>query len=882
LAFVAALAALVFARGALAQEREDTVPGARLPASVAPKSYDAELSIDPAQPTFSGTITIHMRIEQPVDTLWLNATKLTLHEAKLLPADGKGEAISATIVPGSDDVVGLRFGQKIAAGTARVSIRYSGPIDAVSTSGVFRQKTGDAWYVYTQFEALDARRAFPIFDEPSFKARWRLTIVAPEGNRAFANMSIESERVSSPGFREFKFASTPPLSSYLVAFAVGPFDVLDAGTAGANRTAIRIIAPRGRASEAAFAARETGPILAALERYFARPYPFAKLDLIALPSAGFAMENPGLVVFGGKSLLARSDEVTPDFQQRFVATAAHELSHMWFGDLVTMAWWDDLWLNEAFASWLGTRITAELKPAWRWELGLAERRGWAIAADRLASSHPIRKPIAERNDVAAMFDGISYAKGQAVLTMMEAWLGPERFRDAVRRYIAAHEWGNATADDFVSALAQGDESVIASFRGFIDRPGVPLVDVALDCSAKPFVRFTQQRLLPVGAIGATVPPWSFPACVKYGDDKRSREQCMLVRATDTTMALDTPACPRFLVANRGGIGYYVPRLTRSGYAALDKSDKALGPADLVPLLSDVDMLAQSGALDYAVALTLSARYAAHPDPRVARAAFLILDHFPRALVSPQNSAHFAQWVKRNFRTRARALGWLPRGAESPDIAQLRELALPLVADLAQDEPLGHEARVLVARWQKNPRALPVQMRQGILVTAARSTRTGATALRDSYVAAALSPKRDENERQDLLAAIGAFRDPKLVQMGAALALDDRFEPRDAILPLQFALGDPITRPIALSWVDANVEPLLARSPRWVQGTWPEYVAGACSTDERTVFARAFATRAPRYEAGAVRYAEAIEAIDLCLALRGAQQSAVNVFFAAVR
>jgi cytosol alanyl aminopeptidase len=373
---------IVLIGGAWPFAQAGDVPRGRLPETVAPLGYDARVTIDPAKDRFDATLSIDVQLEQATDIVWLNAVDLSLRAARIAPLEPAGEALDASIVSGHPNVAGLRFARPVGPGTARLTIDYSGAIDGTGNAGVFRQRDGDAWYAFTQFEPQYARRVFPSFDDPGRKTMWKLTVLAPEGNVVYANMPVEAQRAAPRGWREWRFQPTPPLPTYLVAFAVGPFERRDAGKAGVNATPLGIVVPKGRLAEAAYAAREAPAILAALERYFGRAYPFAKLDLIAYPQAATfgAMENPGLVTYRARLLLARRDEADIEFQQTFVEVTAHELAHMWFGNFVTPATWDDIWLNESFASWLATRTTAELKPAWRWELTRTERRGWASRA----------------------------------------------------------------------------------------------------------------------------------------------------------------------------------------------------------------------------------------------------------------------------------------------------------------------------------------------------------------------------------------------------------------------------------------------------------------------------------------------------------------------
>ena len=864
------------------------VPGLRLPRDVVPLRYEPRLTIDPAVDRFDATIDVVVRVERATDVVWLNAKNITLRDAKAVIGGAQPEEVPGARITGSDDVMGIRFDKPLPAGEARLVLGYTAAIDSVGAIGVFRQRDGDRWYAVTQFEPVDARRAFPCFDEPDMKAEWRLVLVVPRGMRAFSNMPVEREADAGADMKEVTFARTPPLPSYLVAFAVGEWDVRDAGRAGRNNTPVSIVVPKGRADEAAYAAAHTGAILAATEKFFGQPYPFPKLDLVAYPRSTFggAMENPGLVTYTAQILLARPDETSPLFEQRFMGVTAHEIAHMWFGDYVTMAWWNDLWLNESFASWLASVVVTELRPDWPRDGWRSRQRLQAIEFDRLQSARRIRQPVTEYGEMRAAFDSITYAKGETILAMFEQWLGPEKFREGVRRYVAKHAWGNATADDFFAALAASDDAVIPAFRGFVERAGVPLLDVALDCTtATPTLALAQQRFGAAGAAGAATAAegerWVFPACFEYGDGAKGRRTCALVRDATQSVPLDTRACPQWVVANRTGLGYYLPRLTPALYAALPKADKVLSDADYAALLGDVEMLARSGLVGYQDALPLAARQANSPNLRTAHRAFDVPDSMPPELVAPANAAKYAAWLRRHYGPRAHFLGWVPRKNESPELLRLRGTAVTLVAIEGQDAALAREARRLAQRWLADRSALPAEARRIVLVTAAITSGKDAPALFDRLLAAAKATQ-NQNERDDVFRALGSFRDPALLRRALDLVLEPGIPAGDGMKVLSSALGRSPTRPVALGWLATNVDALAARVPREQQAFIATFADGICGGEDRARFVALFEKRAAGLDAGARKYRQSLEKIDACIAMRRAQEPALNAFLATAK
>src|SRR6185369_10276283 len=467
-------AMLLAAQWSIAQEAP---PALRLPGTVRPLHYAAELTVKPAESTFSGTIDIEVEVLRETSVVWLNARFLTIDSARI---DGR----SAQVVAGGDDFVGLRPDAPLAAGKARLRIEYRGELSDRDTAGAFRQHEAGEWYVYTQGEPIYARRVFPCFDEPGYKVPWQLSLVVAAGHLAVSNTPALAEESLPDGMKRVRFAPTRPLPSYLVAFGVGPFDIVDAGSAGRNATPVRIVVPKGMSATARYAAEVTPRLLAMTEEYTGIPYPYGKLDHLAILQRGQfgAMENPGLITFALPLMLARPQDETPRFRQNYSHIAAHEIAHMWFGDLVTHAWWDDIWLNESFATWLSDKIIERFQPSWNIRAKSVHDRNYAMKSDGQLSARRIRQPIESNNDILNAFDPITYAKGGAVLGMFEQWLGEERFRVALQRYLAKYADSNATAADFLAGLNAAEPGAGDAFAGFLDQAGLPLLSIELACA----------------------------------------------------------------------------------------------------------------------------------------------------------------------------------------------------------------------------------------------------------------------------------------------------------------------------------------------------------------------------------------------------------------
>ena len=558
--FVAALV-LSFSFACLPCRAQSEAPKLRLPTTVRPLRYSADLRMTPGEDQFTGSIAIELEISEPVPTVWVHGRSLVFEKATFRIA-GRDEPAQAT--PASDDFVAFTTGSILPAGHATLQIAYSGDVSRTLTDGAFQQQRGKDWYIFTKFEPVTARRVFPCFDEPSFKVPWQLTLHVPKDLKAFSNTAVLSEKDETNGMKVVRFEETKPLPSYLVAFAVGPFDVVETDVVGKNRRPSRIIVPRGRATEAAYAASVTPKLIEMLEDYFGTPYPYEKLDQIVVPqtTAWGAMENAGLIAYG--DFLLSPKEQDTDLQQRWRAGAMeHEMSHQWFGDLVTTAWWDDIWLNEAFASWLSSKLLNEWRPEWNIKADAAGLL-YVMRSDSLTTARKIRQPIEAPGDIANAFDGITYGKGEAVIGMFENYMGPKEFQSAIRLYLRRHSWRNATSADLLAALdSVSGQGVGVAFSTFLNQVGFPVISVKLSCPEIAAVRppatvvthleLEQLRFLPAGSAGATDAVWSVPVCATWGDDAGTHRQCMLLtKPSDHFDLKGAKGCPAWFFGASAG------------------------------------------------------------------------------------------------------------------------------------------------------------------------------------------------------------------------------------------------------------------------------------------------------------------------------------------
>lgn len=871
-----------------------TPPRLRLPDTVAPLSYQVELAIDPQAATFTGQVAIRLRVRAATDVFWLNGTELTVQDAAVeIPG---AAALPARVVQGGQHFLGFALPRALPPGEATLRLRYSAALSERDSAGLFRQREGDDWYVFTDFEPIDARRAFPCFDEPSFKVPWQLSLRVPSALRAFTNSPVLNEAPAGPGHKLVRFAATPPLPSYLIALAVGPFDIVEAGAAGQRRTPVRILTPRGRAQEAAYAAQVTPQLLTRMEDYFGTPYPFDKLDLIAVPQIGGAMENPGLITFRQSLILASSRDQSLRFQRSFAMTAAHELAHQWFGDLVTMAFWDDIWLNESFASWLEAKVIAAFRPGWGRRQAAVQSRNGAMNSDSLLSARRIRQPIESENDIANVFDGITYNKGEAVLEMFESYLGEEAFRRGVHRYLAQHARGNATATDFLRALsAESQRDVTTPFSTFLDQAGVPLVSVALRCApgatAPPTVSLAQQRYLPLGSRAGAAEKaqrWQIPVCVKYPGQKGVATTCTLLKDAEDTLALpEATRCPGWIMANaapQGGAGgYYRVRYqgdllrrllsTPEGRPAAGAPAGQLAPEERLTVLADQIALVRTNDQPVAEVLALLPTLFKAPERHAVAQAAGLLNQLG-ALVAEEQRPALRGFLRLLASRPARALGWKPRPGEDEDTRLLRPVLLGLAAGGGQDPQLVADAGRLARAWLGDRDAVDADLVDLALGVAAQH---GDLALFQRYrEAAAREPER--RARRRLYAALGGFRTAETAQATLDLLLSEEVNLRDATGALDELLNAPETRERAYRFLKERFDALVARLPR-DSGAWLTRMAAGsfCSAAHREDLEAFFGPKAGRYAGGPRVLAQTLERISLCDALKQAQAPSLAAF-----
>lgn len=814
-----------------------------------------------------------MAIAAPTSHVVLNAHGQTITEARALLGGGSRKARvsmrTAHGAPvGSVEELVLSFEPPLPAGRATLSLAYSASFDA-ELSGLYRVADGANWYAFTQFEATDARRAFPCFDEPGYKVPFALRVTVPKGMLAFANTS-EAAHEDVGDKTTYRFAETPPLPTYLVALAIGDLEVEEARRA--KKPAIRLVTTKGKRGMGALALEATGALVDQLASWFGIPYPYDKLDIVAVPDfAAGAMENPGLVTFRDELLLLDPTRASVRARRSQALVVAHELAHQWFGDLVTAAWWDDLWLNEGFATWMEWRIVDAWKPAFGAKLDAVVSGLGVMDLDALATARAVRQPVVSTSDAQEAFDGITYEKGAAVLSTIEAWVGETAFKAGVRDYLKTNAFTSVRADKLFVALDRASGKDVTHMAAtYLDRAGVPEVAAHLECNrgARWHIELGQEAWRPLGTKAPEDPDraWTIPVCVKAQGEKGTHCAELAYGAPSIVAGR---SCPAWVHPNPAN-SYYRFALSEAEVMKLAGARAELDVAGRVTLLANAWAGVRSGKLDPGIMLDLLPLFDDEPSRQVVEQITSILSSMSLVLVEPEARPAFRKYVTARFARRKKDLGWLPRQARDPkdvaaqdDEAMMRRNVLAALGDVAEDEATLHEAEEHAAKWLESPASVDSDTAAVALDLASR--HAGAERLAELEAAARTAKTRED--RILALRAMAGFGDPALLRRALDAALGEEIRPHEMRYVTGAAFARRTSRGVAEAWVRARWDDLRKKLPGSLSAGLVSAAGVACTKDEleeRTAF---YAPRATAIEGAARQLAVALESASLCAELR---------------
>ncbi len=855
--FVCVFAALMVTRAVTARADEP-----RLDANVAPTFEVIDLAVDPDEDAYTGSVRIELHVAAPTRDFLFHAEEMSLDKVEL---SGPGGAIAVDVADAGDR--GTRRAtttETLKPGDYTLAITFSKPFNTKSV-GLYRVVHEGHGYLFTQFESMDARKAFPCWDEPGFKFPYQISLTIPLQQEAVSNTPVEKETIGATT-RTLLFKKTKPLPSYLLAVAVGPMESI--AITGMPFPG-HVYAPKGQKALGKYAASITPGIIKALEDYFGTPYPFEKIDLIAVPEFWpGAMENAGAITYRDRLLLVDPKTTSTKQKQRIAYVTAHELAHMWFGDYVTMAWWDDLWLNESFADWLSEKIVKELYPDSDAETEDLAEVNQTMMMDARASTTPVRKKVETGADLAQDIS-LPYQKGRTVLRMTEALIGDEAFQRGVRQYLAAHAWGNARAADLFGALSSAaGKDLEPLLSSYLDLPGFPLVRV--DVGNGGMLTISQKRFSNYGAQVKDA-TWTVPVRLKISDGKNVQTRVVVLDKPSQTV--ETGSKVAWVMPDEGGVGYYrwIVPFDMMVKIAGDPT-RTLSRPERVRFLGNARALLDGGEITGSEYLAVAASFAGTPEPEIVTAVIEDLGSLRVPFITDDLEEPYANYVRRALGPARDRYGIEPRPDDSEVVAAMRPHLISMLGRQGRDPEVIAYCKKLAAKYLEDPASVDASIAGAALgVAMMDGTQADFDNMRTRYENSTLPI-----EKGRYLSAMGKFEDPAIQDQVLAYAISGKVPPMEM---WQLIGGITVTeagRQKIYEWLTANYDHLASRVPVEFQAYMP-FVAGGCS-EQRLAAAREFFTAPAHHVDGTDATLQKVaDQVGDCVNLRGREGKEVAAY-----
>lgn len=784
-----------------------SAPAQRLPHQVVPIQYQLTLAPNFVHDNYTGDETIQVRVLQSTSSITLNALEIQFQKTTVV-SGGETQGAKVTTDP-AREMATLTVSRPLQVGLAKIHIQFTGILNN-KLRGFYLARENDHKYAITQFEPTDARRAFPCFDEPALKATFNITLIIPDRDTAISNSKILSDTPGpTAGEHTVRFATSPKISSYLVAMLVGNFKCL---SGGADGIPIRVCAPPKQAEFGQYALETAEQVLPFYEHYFGVKYQFHKLDLIAAPDfeAG-AMENAAAITFREADLLLDSRFASVAARQRVAYVVAHEMAHQWFGDLVTMDWWNDIWLNEGFATWMGKKAVDALHPEWHTDIQDALSTYSALALDSMENTRAIRAPHAETPaEINQLFDGITYEKTAAILRMIESYAGKEAFRRGIHAYLEKYAWSNASAHDFWNTETSVTHKPVNQIMPtFVIQPGAPMINVYSRCeSGSTQVTLGQRRyFLNRQRFEAGSPEhWLIPVCLKSAS---GATQCVLLAQNRQSFALQ--GCSSWVFANAGARGYYwLSSAPDTLHAIAANAEKTLSPQERIALLSDAAAMLHTGRIMIGDYLNVTAKLSNDPSSAVMSEVTASLDRVGQDLVNPSDRPRYQAYVRRLLYPAYQRLGWKAQPGEDPGAQLARADVIETLGSSADDPEVLAKARAMAAEYLKDRSAIDPSLVSTMLALAARN---GNAALYDQFLErskTAVAP----DEMYNFLFALTAFTQPALIQRSLEYTLTPAVREQDFAQAIGALMSNPAARDMTWNFVKSHWTEIQPKLSTW--------------------------------------------------------------------
>ena len=848
-----------------------TAAAQRLPGGVSPDHYSLVVNINFPTNSFEGDETIDLRLSKPSNTITLNAVEIDFHEVAVT-AGGQTQTAKVS-TDENNEMATFTVDRQLPAGPASLHIKYTGHLND-KLRGFYLSTYKGRKYEVSQMESTDARVAFPCFDEPSYKAIFDITAVVDKGDTAISNGEMVSDTPGPGDKHTIKFSTSPKMSSYLVALTVGDWKCEYDHTDGVK---VSVCAVPGKENLTHFPLEAVKAILHYYDNYYGIKYPLPKLDNIAVPDfqAG-AMENWGAIIYRETALLIDDKTASVGTKQEVADTIAHEMAHQWFGDLVTAAWWDDIWLNEGFATWMTPHPLAVWKPEWREGQHIAENTNRALSVDSVKNTRPIHQAAETRAQIEQLFDGIAYGKAAAVLHMLESYLGPETFRQGVNLYLKEHAYGNATAADFWNAMARASGKPVDQIMAtFVMQAGAPYLETSSKCqggnttlelSQKRYFKTPEEFNQPNDQI------WQLPVCAKgINGNSVADQQCFLMTKREQQFTLQ--GCSDFVFPDSNALGYY-----RFNYdsAALQRLGGAvetvLTPEERIALMGNEWALMRIGKHPVGDYLALGAQLKNTPGAVLLGSYGHNLDVINDHLLTAADRPAFQAWLRTQFSPVLQRLGYSGRPDDTPEEKQKRALLFEGLGNIANDPDVIQQAHLLVQQYMKEPGSVDGTLAGAVIAVAARH---GDAQLYNQFKAQ-MQKAKSPQELYRYFYALAEFPQPELTKQTLDSILTPAVRGQDLYLLLPM-LANPASQDATWDFMRTHFDQLQAKTGGGLGGVGI-FLYGAqifCDSRKATEVKQFFEQHPfPGTERS---QREAIEAIDSCVELRNQQQAKLSAW-----
>jgi alanyl aminopeptidase len=799
--------------------------GARLPDWALPRRYRIHFFIDPNRDRFQGQVTIELDVTRPTATLVVHSQDLVIEEARLrqgawvtlahvhqdawtassTPSGTTSRASAAPAGTAPADELWLRLPRPASLGPAELTIAYTGELQS-SKRGLLKARGGALPYVFSDFEPAGARSAFPCFDEPAFKVPVQLTVTVPFGKLAVANTPVQARTRSTDGRSwTYRFRETPPLPTYLVAVAAGSFEIVQGST---QPVPVRVVAPLGKGEAARRALRIAEQQLGVAVRLLGSPFPFAKLDLLGVPTLpfGVAMEHPGLVTIHNDFMYvgAQDSSGAQAEQERIIA---HELAHMWFGNLVTLAWWNDTWLNEGLATWMESKVCSLASRECNGEASSSAQKAHVMRLDVPPTAKPVRKTVPSAAQAAATFDEFAYLKGMSLIRMTEHWVGQETLLTGLRNYLARHRWQSVRTPDLLRALSAASSPDIGPvLSSFLDRPGLPLLRFGLRCrtdatagTVQASLQVSQRPYALVGQSDADGGPWTVPVCARFDAGSTAQRQCWVLRDATAELELDTARCPFWLWPNAHDAGYYHFEVDRKWLRSLVRDNAELSEPERVGLVANLWALVRAGRLQADEYLRLLRHFSNEQSRQAWDEVIGSLRELERLVRAPTRPA-FALYVRELLGPAARRIGAVAQPDEPREHRMLRASLLLALGSLGDDGWARSQAAPLAERWLEAPHSVDPDLAAAAIVVHARE---GGPQLAEKLVEVIYGPG-PARQRHVAQRALSALEQPASLERVLKLGLARQGANQRTTALYRALFERPAARDFAYAWIERHL------------------------------------------------------------------------------